>query len=337
MPHEQPPATQLKLMPSRPLIDRRRWERPSAAPEVSEQEALACLAHWDDSAHDLHMTRLEDGLANGCWLLEWHGKTGFNHAVLRVSSRHHDDFTRESALLGWLDRGCQAPAILAHGMAPLRVPWVLLEYRDGQPLAQWLDQLQLEPSASLEALAHSIATHLLQRLALPALPDRLALPHYPGTQLTQQLQALLQHPQVVERLPEGLVRALAQRAEAWAPFWQDLQLEGLVHGDFGGSNLLIDDGGLTAVVDWEFAHQGSLLVDLGNLLRSPALRATAFTRALEQQMAAGCRPLPVHWFSMATLADSLNWLYFLSRPMHRPRLFADCEARLAEIVSLTHH
>ena len=50
----------------------------------------------------------------------------------------------------------------------------------------------------------------------------------------------------------------------------------LVHSDFNAKNLLVDPDTLelTGVLDWEFAHAGSPLADLGNLLRfdrAPAL------------------------------------------------------------------
>ena len=52
----------------------------------------------------------------------------------------------------------------------------------------------------------------------------------------------------------------------------------LVHSDLNPKNLLVDPDSLrvTAVVDWEFAHAGSPLTDLGNLLRfeqQPAYRS----------------------------------------------------------------
>jgi aminoglycoside phosphotransferase (APT) family kinase protein len=37
----------------------------------------------------------------------------------------------------------------------------------------------------------------------------------------------------------------------------------LVHGDFRNGNLVVDDGGLRAVLDWEMAHLGDPMEDLG--------------------------------------------------------------------------
>jgi len=53
----------------------------------------------------------------------------------------------------------------------------------------------------------------------------------------------------------------------------------LVHGDFNPKNLLVDrDGAVTGVLDWEFAHAGGPLGDLGNLLRFE--RDPVFTEAV---------------------------------------------------------
>jgi aminoglycoside phosphotransferase (APT) family kinase protein len=43
----------------------------------------------------------------------------------------------------------------------------------------------------------------------------------------------------------------------------------LVHSDFNPKNLLVDPATaeLTGLIDWEFAHAGSVYADLGNLLR----------------------------------------------------------------------
>ena len=37
----------------------------------------------------------------------------------------------------------------------------------------------------------------------------------------------------------------------------------LVHGDFRNGNLIVDENGLRAVLDWEMAHLGDPMEDLG--------------------------------------------------------------------------
>jgi aminoglycoside phosphotransferase (APT) family kinase protein len=106
----------------------------------------------------------------------------------------------------------------------------------------------------------------------------------------------------------------------------------LVHGDFGGSNLLVRSGPagwqVAAVLDWEFAFSGSPFFDLGNLLRPPLGDRPGFAEAVHAgYMAAGGR-LPAAWRPMSRLADLLAWADFLNRPVASDRLIRDARANI---------
>lgn len=61
--------------------------------------------------------------------------------------------------------------------------------------------------------------------------------------------------------PEPITRAAIRALERWQPTAQKLAM---VHGDFRAGNFLYDDAGtLIAVLDWEMAHLGDPLEDLG--------------------------------------------------------------------------
>lgn len=91
--------------------------------------------------------------------------------------------------------------------------------------------------------------------------------------------------------PEDLYQRLREVACAA----QSLLAEGsrvcLVHSDFNPKNLLIDPatGALTGLLDWEFAHAGAPLVDLGNLLRFD--RAAAFVEGVVEGYLESAGPL----------------------------------------------
>ncbi len=81
----------------------------------------------------------------------------------------------------------------------------------------------------------------------------------------------------------------------------------LVHGDFRMGNFLVSETGLTAVLDWEFAHLGSPAEDLGWLcvrdwrfgqLTRPAAGLTSRAAFLALYRAAGGLPLTL---------DELRW------------------------------
>lgn len=78
---------------------------------------------------------------------------------------------------------------------------------------------------------------------------------------------------------DGL-RAIADQAE---DLIADVGRFCLVHSDFNPKNLLVDHVGavVTGLVDWEYAHAGAPVTDLGNMLRFDG--ETAFGQAFERR------------------------------------------------------
>jgi len=112
--------------------------------------------------------------------------------------------------------------------------------------------------AARERLAFQCGEALgrIHRVPLGSLPA--GLPDHSGAVLFERAQALLDgHGNVSPVLQLGLnwLRAHARPAARRA----------LVHGDFRNGNLLVDEAGLVAVLDWELAHVGDPVQDLGYL------------------------------------------------------------------------
>jgi hypothetical protein len=69
--------------------------------------------------------------------------------------------------------------------------------------------------------------------------------------------------------PDDLYRGFCTAADDAQGLLDEVGQACLVHGDFNPKNLLVDpaSGEVTGVLDWEFAHAGTPVTDLGNLLR----------------------------------------------------------------------
>jgi aminoglycoside phosphotransferase (APT) family kinase protein len=105
---------------------------------------------------------------------------------------------------------------------------------------------------------------------------------------------------------EGLRHMLDREAPLFAELATDHRL---VHGDFNPHNILVHDGRVTAVLDWEFAHAGTPYMDIGNLLRHlPAHLHPRVRTGLE----AGGMQLPTDWHERAALMDLTSQLEFLT-------------------------
>ena len=108
----------------------------------------------------------------------------------------------------------------------------------------------------------------------------------------------------------------------------------LVHGDLNAKNLVVhpDTGQLQAVLDWEHAHSGSWLTDVGNLLRGldrpgATPSALAFRQGLVDSMheilladrlTNPAAPTPPDWVASAADHDLFAVLDLAARPATGP-------------------
>jgi aminoglycoside phosphotransferase (APT) family kinase protein len=94
----------------------------------------------------------------------------------------------------------------------------------------------------------------IHQVPLESLPA--GLPDHSGAQLFQRAQELLD--------THGNVSPVLQLALNWLrDNARPAPGRSLVHGDFRNGNLLVDEHGLVAVLDWELAHLGDPVLDLG--------------------------------------------------------------------------
>lgn len=94
----------------------------------------------------------------------------------------------------------------------------------------------------------------------------------------------------------------------------------LVHSDFKPVNLLWSEQDGLTVLDWEFAHIGHPLLDLGILLRH--YQEFPFSlKSFESGYFENGRTLPHDWIRKARITDTINIVQLLNTPTERPRLF----------------
>lgn len=113
----------------------------------------------------------------------------------------------------------------------------------------------------------------------------------------------------------------------------------LVHGDFNAGNLLVSRSNgvnagkwcVSAVLDWEFAHAGSLLFDIGNMLRNEHKFARLEVSFIQGFTEAG-GALPPDWRAMSRFVDLNNLLEFLTGA-DRSWLYEEVRAAIARIIT----
>lgn len=199
-----------------------------------------------------------------------------------------------------------APGLLGPDRDAYVMPWV-----QGQAIAR---RVLKHPSlaAARETLCHDLARALA---AIHTVTPETASLDLVGCTPSPHAFALAFVEQMLDRLPEprpGLELALSW-ARRNAPSGGPVTL---VHGDFRTGNFMVAPQGFQAVLDWEFAHWGDPMDDLGWLCvrdwrfgrldhaAGGVAKRAAFYAAYEAASGRTVDPARVHWWEVV---GNLRW------------------------------
>ncbi len=265
--------------------------------------------------------------------------------LVRLYVRSPGDVRKEYALNRLVDRRTPVPSFLyvAEDNPFTGHPYVLMQWIDGVRLEVVAPALRTDQIAELGrsvgvALA-GIHAHTFPQTGFFDADLNIAQPvSVGGDGLMGFLRMCLIEGRGEERLGAELTRELlsfAERAGGLLDTWDGPPC--LVHGDFGGSNILVREtpGGwdVAAVLDWEFAFSGSPFFDLGNLLRPPLGDMPGFEQAVHDGYVDAGGVLPARWRQMSLLQDLLAWADFLNRPNTNAALIRNARTIVARTMA----
>lgn len=136
------------------------------------------------------------------------------------------------------------------------------------------------------------------------------------------------------RLGETLAGGLRERLAAAEPRLLALSgSRGLLHGDFGGRNVLVrGEAGaweISGLLDWEAAAHGAALWDVGSLFRYPRRYSPEFRDSFARGYHAAGGALGIGWWHAARLLDATRLVRILGEERELPNVFAECRDLIA--------
>ena len=248
-----------------------------------------------------------------------------DQAVLRLYARDPGRAAVDQALLERLRGLLPVPRVLEAVTVPGgadRPPFLLLEALPGDRLDLVLPAadppLRRRLGEAVAGVLVLLATERMPRagMFLDASLDPAPFPPGAGDQLGF-LDAHLSAP-FFAGLPAAerdALRSVAAHARDVAAGTGRLAL---VHADFNPKNLLVDPatGGVTGVLDWEYAYAGAPLADVGNLLRFES--DPVFTAAVAEAYAYRAPDVPPAWVEVARALDLYALIDLAARGSDNP-------------------
>ena len=216
--------------------------------------------------------------------------------VLRLYS--HGDAQREVYVMGLARDVVPVPQVLQRGEA-----WSVFSFMEGESL----ERLPQHSGAAAEALAR-ISSIVFQEPGW--IDSNGSVSPFPFGGVRGFIAESLDKADVRAWIGEESVVRIEQIIKVESGRLEELESDRrLVHGDFNPTNILIDDGAVSGVLDWEYCHSGTPYMDIGNLLRhTPAEYHGQIKAGLE----AGGMAVPSDWIERAQLVDLTSHLEFLT-------------------------
>ena len=238
--------------------------------EADGQEKLEAFLR-QETGHDVTIRRtwpLAGGASRETWALQAEFDDATQTLVLRLDMastmnpqaiNRADEF-RLLQIAYAHNVQCPRPRWFCDDPAVLGAPFLLMDYVAGESIGPRVVR-KPELATARQALPRQMARQLARIHAIDA--DTLALAFLPrppaGTSPAQHLvNTLRQSLDALEAHSPGLtagLRWLEQNQPAPARLH-------VLHGDFRIGNLIVDEAGLAAVIDWEFAHLGDPVEDV---------------------------------------------------------------------------
>jgi aminoglycoside phosphotransferase (APT) family kinase protein len=242
-------------------------EAESEAEQVGAALAVAAARHFGGATTIEGLARQSGGASRQTWSFDALVKGERRPLVLRRDPPVNGKTERERSVA--IDRATEFRVLQAAYRAGVRAPEPLFELQPADGLGEAYVMRRIEGTAIARKLLRdapyaaargriasqlgeiAAAIHATDPAVLPPLGRREAGDHIAG--LRRSLDGLGQPQPVFELALTWLDRRKP------APLDQPR----LVHGDYRTGNYLADESGVTAILDWELAHLGDPLEDLG--------------------------------------------------------------------------
>jgi|GEM_PF-615552 len=109
----------------------------------------------------------------------------------------------------------------------------------------------------------------------------------------------------------------------------------LVHGDFQGTNILIKDGKLCGVIDWEFAMAGHPLADIGQFFRYEEYFNEEMIKVFEEEYNKNSSyKLTEDWYEISKLRDLANLIQLINGEGNMPNKYSNIKNIIINNITL---
>lgn len=300
--------------------------------EIDPGRVRAVVFSLMEGARTAEVVRVEEGLVNSLYRVT---STDGESLCVRICAAGSAAWRREQQILALAAATLPVPDVLLGDSNDPRIghPYFVYRWIDGETV----NECRRHTPEALLSLARPLGCLLGAVGSLAPSSDRAVLSRRSVNTQLALAERRLQGELARQRLGGALSDALRRRLDAGRRRLEALDGEAwLVHGDFGGRNILVrfDEGSwrVAGLLDWEEACTGSRLWDVGSLFRYASRYSATFSNCFSAGYREACDELPEDWYPAARLLDALRLVDTLNGERELPVVFSECRELVAAVV-----
>ena len=302
------------------------WERTFPFMEISREKVIKLFQDILKKENIIKVTPINEGCRTTNYIIQT--SESKNKYILKIFFLTDQSYKKEIELLTKLKENKSIPVSKIYRVSRSDIiqnkEYAIYEYLEGMTLGQAikggyiLEEKFVREVAKTLTMIHKhkfdkvgfLDEHLNVKESLP--PLKIWHQKFAGERVKQRLgKNIINRINNIVKKNEKILEKLDEKIS-------------LVHGDFQGTNILIKNGKLSGILDWEFAMAGHPIADIGQFFRYEEYFNTNLLKAFENEYNKNSDyKLEDDWYKISKLRDLINLIQLMDGEENMPNKYSN--------------
>ncbi|MDO5517034.1 MAG: phosphotransferase [Clostridium sp.] len=297
------------------------WERTLPLVKINQDIISRLFNNIVNYENISNISLLDEGCRTTNYLVS--SKNG-NKYVLKIFFESDKSYKKDIALFNLIKKDIPVQEIYCVNNARCidDREYIIYKYIEGKTISQYIKEGNNVNRAVVASVAHALGrVHNIKFKSMGSFDDNLNIKD--ELEPIYELYSKYINDNVKMRLgADSLdkIRKIVSRYEKTL-----LRLENdsrLIHGDFQGTNIIINDDSVSGVIDWEFCMAGCPLMDIGQFFRYEEYFNSELINSFEREYRKICDyELIDNWYEVSKILDLISLLQLMGRDEDMPNKY----------------
>ena len=309
------------------------WERTMPYLNLN-LEQIKILFRGILNAEDIkYISRMDEGCRTTNYKIDTKNKGSF---ILKIFFDNNESYKREIKLFNKLRNEIKVPEIYRldnHEIIENR-EFVIYRRLDGQSLSSYIRKGNIIEENFVRQVANTMAIiHKNKYDKVAFIGDNLQIKSFtpPLSEWYRMFMGKNAQIRLGEKIKNQIYKIVDENEDILKALDNDPRM---VHGDFQGTNILIDnEGNLSGILDWEFCMAGHPLADIGQFFRYDEYFNNDLINAFEDEYKKQSNYILIDdWYKISKIRDITNLLQLIDKDEDMPNKYFDIREKMKKIL-----